>query len=318
MQYYCAPLEGITGHMFRTVHHRYFPGVDKYFTPFLTPTQEHVFPKKILQEIAPENNRSFRVVPQILTRRSEDFIWMARELADRGYREINLNLGCPSGTVTAKGKGSGFLAHPDELDRFLDDIYSALDMDLSIKTRLGSLSSDEFPDLLEIFSRYPVSELIIHPRVRTDFYRNQVQTDVFAWALDHWDGPICYNGDLTTVSGCAALSRRFPTVERVMLGRGLIADPALCTKLTGGPAADKTTLRAFHDELFESYSAAFGSRRNAMMRMKELWFYLIHLFSGGGDCLKALRKAKDPLDYTHQVEVLFRTLDLLPDAQVDW
>lgn len=318
MGIYFAPMEGITGHLFRKLHHRYFPGVDRYFLPFFSPSQEHSFTRKAFQDLLPEHNEGIDAVPQLLTRRAEDFIWAAGELQKLGYQEINLNLGCPSGTVTAKGKGAGFLAHPGELECFFDKVFAACPLPISVKTRLGVYRPDEFEDLLEIYNRYPIKELTIHPRVRTDFYKGHARMEEFETALPRSKNPVCYNGDLKTAADCAALTARFPTVENLMLGRGLVGNPALARQIKGGAAADKAELRAFHDELFDAYSAAFGSRRNASLRMKELWFYLIHLFADHDRHLKRLRKAADPLEFESAVDAVFRELALLDNLAADW
>ena len=184
MQYYFAPLEGVTGSEFRRAHHRWFPGVDAYYMPFLSPTQDHVFTQRELRNVLPEHNQGFRAVPQLLTKNADDFLWCAGELAAMGYDEVNLNLGCPSGTVVAKGKGAGLLGAPEALDRMLDRIFSGSPVAVSLKTRLGLEEPEEFARLLEIFGRYPVSLLIIHPRVRKDFYRHPVLMECFEQAVD--------------------------------------------------------------------------------------------------------------------------------------
>lgn len=291
MQYYCAPMEGLTGAVFRRVHHQYFPGIDRYVTPFVAPTQNHCFTPRELRELLPEDHRDIPVVPQLLTKSATDFLWAAGELAQMGYQEVNLNLGCPSGTVVAKGKGAGLLAHPEELNRMLEEIFSVAPLRISLKTRLGLRTAAEFPTLLEIYNRYPISELILHPRVREDFYRGEVHMSSVKYACQMGKAPLCYNGDLTTPGQCTALARDFPGVGAIMLGRGLLADPALCTKLQGGEEADRETLRAFHNALYEGYCAAFGSRHSAMQRMKEFWSYLIVRFEGGEKAMKRLRKA---------------------------
>lgn len=314
MQYYCAPLEGVTGYVYRRAHCRYFSGVDRYFMPFFSPAQEHVFPRRERQEFLSELGEGLRAVPQLLTRRAEDFVWAAGELSAMGYDEVNLNLGCPSGTVCAKGKGSGFLAFPDELDRFLDDIFSKVRVPVSVKTRLGIRDAEEFAPLLEIYARYPIAELTIHPRVQKDFYKNRVRLDVFASAVESLACPVCYNGDLVTPGDCAEAARRFPQVGALMLGRGLVADPALIRKAKGGKCAGREELRAFHDELYESYAASFGSRRNATLRMKEMWSYLIRLFDGGERHAKALKKSRDTAEYEAAAAAIFRDLPLLDSA----
>lgn len=314
MRVYCAPMEGMTGYLYRQVHHRWYHGVDRYYTPFLSPGQDHIFTKRELREIDPAHNEWIDVVPQLLTKRAEDFLWAAGELAAMGYREVNLNLGCPSGTVTAKGKGAGFLAKPEELERFLDQIFAAAPLRISIKTRLGMTQEEEFERLLEIYNRYPICELTIHARVRNDFYKEPARMEYFAAHWRNSKNPVCYNGDLFTAADCRTFQARFPEVEAVMLGRGLAADPALGQKAAGGPGTDKKTLKAFHDELYEGYCALFQSRNPAMMRMKELWSYLLRLFENSDRFGKELRKATDPARFSSVTGRLFRELELREDA----
>ena len=311
---YFAPLEGVTDSLYRQVHHRFFPGVDKYFTPFLSPTQHHVFTPRELREILPEQNKGIPVVPQLLTRNADDFLWCARELKAMGYDEVNLNLGCPSGTVTAKRKGSGLLQDLGELEGFLDQIFSDADLSISVKTRLGYAGPEEFPALLDLFNRYPIRELTVHPRIRTDFYRHPVRMEGFTLAAERAKAPLCYNGDLVSRADLADVSRRFPNVDRVMIGRGLVANPAL---LSPAPA-DKDTLRAFHDALYEGYTQRFGSRRNAMLRLKEIWFYLSCLFEDSERTLRKLRKTTDTGNYETIVDGLFRDHPLHREAEPRW
>jgi len=313
MQFECAPMEGITGRHFRLAHNRRFGGVDRYYAPFLSPTQTHHFGKKELSDVLPENNEGLCLVPQLLTRNAEDFLWAAGELAAMGHREVNLNLGCPSGTVVAKGKGSGFLGRFEELEIFLEQVFEHCPIEVSIKTRLGLSDPNEFWPLLELFNRFPIKALILHPRVQKDMYKHPARREVFAAALPRCAMPVCYNGDLNTTAQCAAFAQEFPSVNSIMLGRGLIGDPALARKAKGGPSADIETLRAFHDELYEAYCTAFQSRRNAMMRMKELWFYLIGLFEDDGKQGKALRKAADALAFETQAHAIFDHLPLRQD-----
>ena len=306
----CAPLEGVTGRFFRQAHNRWFGGIDRYYAPFLSPTQTHCFGKKELDQVLPEHNEGIHLVPQLLTRNAEDFLWAAGVLAAMGYKEVNLNLGCPSGTVVAKGKGSGFLARYEELTVFLEEIFARCPIDISIKTRLGLTDPEEFWPLLELFNRFPVRELTVHPRVQKDMYRLPVRRETFAAAALRCTLPLSYNGDLNTVTDCRSVRQEFPALESIMLGRGLIGDPALARKVKGGAPADLDSLHAFHDELYESYCDSFQSRRNAMMRMKELWFYLIGLFEDDGKHGKALRKASDDKEFESRAAAIFRDLPL--------
>lgn len=306
-------MEGVTGAVFRTVHSRCFPGVDRYYMPFISPTRDRVFTPKDLRNVLPEHNRGFRAVPQLMTKDPDDFLWAAEELFRMGYDEVNLNLGCPSGTVTAKGKGAGMLADPEGLDRFLSAVFASVSGPVSIKTRLGMSSPEEFPRLLEIFSRYPVSLLIIHPRVREDFYREPVRRDAFARALELYPGEVCYNGGLVTAAGIRELEQEFPGVRKVMIGQGLLANPALVSQAKGGPGADRYTLRTYHDMLYHTYLETFRNDRGTVFHMKELWSYLGRLFEGAEKPLKQIRKASARGPYEAAVDSIFR-LPLREDA----
>ena len=318
MRFYSAPMEGVTGWLYRGVHHRCFPGADKYFMPFLSVSQDHVFPRRELQDILPAHNEGVPAVPQLLTRRAEDFLWAAGELAAMGYREVNLNLGCPSGTVVAKGKGSGFLRDLEGLERFLDQVYAGAEGPVSVKTRLGVEDPEEFWPLLELYNRYPICELTVHLRVRSDYYRRPARREGLGRILRESRNIVCCNGDVNGPADLAALKGEHPAVERVMLGRGLIADPGLAARLKGGPATERGVLKDFHDALYRGYAQDFGSDRNAMLRMKEVWCYLEGLFDGGERIWKKLRRTGDPREYEDLVERVFGELALRSQAVPCW
>ena len=200
MQYYFAPLEGLTDRIYRQLHHAFFPGVDRYYMPFLSPTVHRALTPREAKELPPADSLGYCAIPQLLTKNADDFTWMAQQCADLGYREVNLNLGCPSGTVTAKGKGSGMLRDLDSLDSFLYDIYRQAPLPISVKTRIGFSDPEEFPALLEIFNRYPICQLTIHPRTRTAFYKGPVSMESFAYAVKHSKAPLCFNGDLNSIA----------------------------------------------------------------------------------------------------------------------
>ena len=317
MRYYFAPLEGVTGAAFRQVHRRLFPGADRYYMPFVSPTRDHCFTPRQLREVAPEVNKGVPCVPQLMTRDAEDFLWAAGELKAMGYDEVDLNLGCPSGTVTAKKKGAGFLSVPEELDAFLDTVFSRSPLPVSLKTRLGVHDPEEFPRLLDIFAKYPVAELIVHPRVRDDFYRHPVRLEDFAAAAARWKGKLCYNGGIVTPGDAAGVEARFPGLSAVMLGQGLLADPALLRKARGGPPASLEELRAYHDALYESYCRRFQSPDHAAFHLKGLWHYLLGLFDGREGAARRLRKARGAAEYRGAVEEIFR-LPLRRDAEKIW
>lgn len=321
MRYDFAPMEGITDDLFRRLHHKYFPGVDRYYTPFLSPgLSGHILSKKEISQVLPENNQGLTLIPQLLTRQSEAFLGAAQILADLGYREVNLNLGCPSGTVAAKGKGSGFLspALRPELERFLEEVFSRCPLGISIKTRLGKEDPEDFMALLELYDRFPLTELIVHPRVQRDFYRAPARMEWFRYAQEHSRAPVVLSGGVATKADLKQLCVQEPAPEAVMLGRGLVADPALVQKCRGQSAPDKATYQAFCEELFDETAARLGNPRGTMFRMKELWSYFILLFDGRDKYQKALRKTTSLTEYQAVVARIFRELPLRDAAEVNW
>ena len=305
MRFYAAPMEGLTGYVFRNAHRACFPGVDAYFTPFVSPNQNHEFSSRELNDLLPGHNAGTPVIPQILTSNADDFLWAARAIADMGYTEVNLNLGCPSPTVVTKGKGSGMLDDPEKLDAFLEGIYSRAPLKISIKTRVGLNDAGDLPALLEIFSRYPVSELIVHPRIQTDMYKKPVRPETFAEVMQKISHPVVYNGDLFSPAGISALIQAHSGLSGVMCGRGLIANPHLGGAFRGLPAPGSDVLRTFHDRLLEGYRGIMPGDRALLFRMKELWLYMGALFPCRGSFDKKLRKAGKLSEYTDLVNSLF-------------
>lgn len=306
MKFYLAPMEGITTYIYRTAYNRYLGGIDKYFTPFIASQKMN---RRELNEILPEHNQGLCVVPQILTNRVEGFLHIARKIAEYGYDTVNLNLGCPSGTVTARKRGAGFLSVPDELDRFLYEIYAQSPLHISIKTRIGIASVDEWEAILAIYQKYPLAELIIHPRLQKEFYKLTPHKEAFASAIAALpDIPLCYNGDITSLESLSALLDAIPQTDCVMIGRGILRNPALIPQLKEHRkdiSCSKDTLRAFHDEIFEGYAAGMSGETPTLFKMKDLWTYFIECFEGAENHLKRIRKASTYSEYKIAVNTLF-------------
>ena len=248
----------------------------------------------------------FTAIPQVLTKVADDFVWAAGQCADRGYTEVNLNLGCPSGTVVSKGKGSGMLSDPDNLDRFLDAVFSASPIPVSVKSRLGLTDPQEFPRLLEIYNRYPILELTLHPRVRKAFYSGSVDMEMFAYCAENSKNPVCYNGDICNLEDINRIEAQFPQVRSVMIGRGLIGDPGMLTP--GGTTVE--ALEEMFNALLDEYIVLFGGSRNAMFRLKEHWGMLLHRFEDSEKLGKRLRKTTDLDEYKTITQEIFHTLKL--------
>ena len=308
VKYYMAPLESVTTWIYRQAHAKIYGRLDKYFIPFLEPHEKRDFKTRELQEILPEHNENIYAVPQILTNRSEGFIKLAKALKDWGYEEINLNLGCPSKTVVTKGKGSGFLAKPEELERFLTEIFDALsgEVKISVKTRIGKEDPEEFPALLELFNKYPMEELIIHPRVQKDGYGNVPRLELYELAEKQSVNPLCYNGDLYTREQIRNFAERFPGTERLMFGRGFLRDPGLLYNEGKDSKDIFEKFWAFHDLVYEGYQERNMGDRNVLFKMKELWSYQVYQFSEPERLFKTFKKMQDCNEYEQMIRNLRR------------
>jgi tRNA-dihydrouridine synthase len=313
MKFYFAPMEGLSRHIYRCAHHTYFNNIDKYFAPFILANESGSFKKRDLDDIVPENNQGVVLIPQILTNNAKDFILLANKIKLMGYEEINLNLGCPSGTVVAKNKGSGFLAKTAELDAFLHQIFSWGGTKISVKTRIGKEHPDEFYELIEIFNKYPIEELTIHPRVQKDFYKNKPNKEMLKYALSCSKNPICYNGNIFTAKQYQEFSAEFPGVNSIMLGRGLLINPGLTKEVKNNIKVDKSLLKEFHDEVYSGYKKIAPGDVNVLYKMKEIWFYMISLFSENEKYAKKIKKSVRLHDYEDAVSSLFREQELLED-----
>ena len=306
MQIYLAPLEGITTYIYRRAYNRNFGGVDRYFTPFIVNKK---LAKKEIEGLLPENNPDMVLIPQIMSNRAEDFIEVAKEIAIYGYDTVNLNLGCPSGTVVSKKRGAGFLACPDELDTFLSEVYEKCPMKISIKTRIGLEDEKEWEKILSIYEKYPMEELIIHPRLRSDFYKGPIRMEAFREAVERIKVPICYNGELNSVADVEKIKEAFPQIDRIMLGRGVLRKPDLILQIRGEKVSEedmKKRLRSFHDEVFDGYRCIMSGDKNTLFKMKELWSYMGESFEGADKYLKQIKKASRLNEYENAVNEIFR------------
>ena len=300
-----APMEGVTGYVFRAVYADCFDGIDRFYTPFVAPPRVGSgFGTKPMKELDPERNRELDVVPQLLTKDADEFVWAARLLAQMGYREVNLNLGCPSGTVVNKGKGAGFLRSPEALDAFLDEVCERSPLPVSVKTRLGIADDAEYGRVLDVYCAHPLAELIVHPRVREDHYRGAPRWKPWGETLARAPFPVAYNGDIFAPRDFEALLATYPATRHVMLGRGVVANPALPRMLRGGAPLALDELRRFHDKLFEAYEAEIGG--NAVFRMKEWWSYAEQALADPLSLRRAIRRVRRAGDYREAVAKVFR------------
>lgn len=307
---YLAPMEEVTGYVFRNVFARHYKGVDKFFTPFITPDQNNLLKTREGRELHPSHNNGLYVVPQILTNNYEHFNNIIPLIKDLGYEEINLNFGCPSNTVAKKFKGSGILRDLDLLDRFLDGVFRVnTDIKISVKTRLGYDTAEYFDEVVNIYNKYPLYELIIHPRIQKDFYKGEPRMECFEMAARKSCASLCYNGNIFTKEDAFNIENKYPNIDSIMIGRGAIMNLTLFEEISNlNSGIGETTnlrLKKFLDDLYETYCAEY-SVQDALFKMKEIWSYLINSFPDKDKDIKTIRKTREPAEYKAAVRSILK------------
>lgn len=305
-----APLEGVTTAQYRRVQSRHFAPPSRSFTPFISPTQNHRFTNRELGEILPEVNEGLNVIPQLIGHNAEDFLWAAGELKAMGYDTVNLNLGCPSPTVTKKKKGAGLLGDIPLLTDFLDRIFDASPLKISAKTRIGRESLSEAEELAKLFARYPFSEVIVHPRLEKDFYKGAVSFEAFELFLRALPGKVSFNGDLFDREEVLAFAGKYGESVGIMCGRGFIANPKLAGEVNGETPLTKEEFRDFYDDLFSVTAARLHSEVQILLHIKEYWAFWSRIFEQPEAPLKRVLKAKSVVEYSAAVSVLFSSCSL--------
>ncbi len=303
-----APLRGYTDAVFRNAFCRHFSGFDRAVAPFIPTVSGPRVRQALLSDLLPEKNRLLSVVPQIIGKSADDFIRVARALADLGYEEVNWNLGCPFPMVMKKGRGCGLLPHPDKIDAFLDRIHSALSMRFSVKLRLGRIDPDEIFDVLPVLNGYPLAEIVLHPRTARQMYGGRPDLGRFAAAAAESAHPVVYNGDINTAKDFVRLSRRLSGIGRWMIGRGVLVDPLLPAAVAGRiePDDDRARrLRDFHDTLVDGYRRRLSGPGHLLDRMKGFWKYFGIGFAGGRRAAKTIHRCRKMARYTELVEEFF-------------
>lgn len=309
MKFYLAPLEGVTGYIYRNAYYDIFGGFDKYFAPFISPSQNRKLAGKEIRDILPENNENVKLIPQVLASNPKYFIRGVKQIEEMGYDEINFNAGCPSGTVVTKGKGAGFLKDTEQMDRFFEEVFDNVDVKLSVKTRIGMETSDNFEKIMEVYNRYPFHEVIIHPRTREQMYKGCADIEAFRKAEEISKNRLCYNGDIFTTEDyhriiCKELGEK--NITAVMLGRGIIGNPNLLNEIKNDCGRDYERIKKFHDRLYHDYKEIIHGDIHIIYKMREIWNYLSESFPDSHKCLKMIRKASNLYKYDMAVEEIFQ------------
>lgn len=308
-----GPFQGITDAPFRNVFKKHFGGIDKFYTPFFTGIQKDHAKNMQVEEIDPRFNDIETLTPQILSTDAEEILRFAAQCKELGYKEINLNMGCPFPRVANKKRGSGLLPYPEKVDAMLGRVFEQIEVGFSVKCRLGYVNPDEIYPVIEIFNRYPLSELIIHPRIGKQLYKGEADVKRFAELIPLIKAPLVYNGDIVSVESFEKIREEVKPVNEFMLGRGLLANPFLAEEINS-MQSNLTRTERLHDyvvDLYEDRLRHAGGSPKVLGRMKELWSYLMYSFDEPQDIWRKIKKINALKEYEEAVETVFRNHSII-------
>jgi tRNA-dihydrouridine synthase len=307
---YLAPFQGVTTYTYREIYTRYFKGVDKLFTPFFTGIHKVKSLDKRAVELNFTHQNTIEVVPQVLSKDADEMMMFAELCQIKGYKEINWNLGCPYPRVANKKRGSGMLPYPEMLNEILEKLMPQLDIDFSIKCRLGYFSEDEIMELMDVYNSYSISEITIHARIGKQLYSGDVRLEAFKKALAKSKNEVVYNGDIFSVNDFNKFNAEFAEINNWMIGRGLLNDPYLPAIIKGLEVPEleeqKRIIEKFVTDLYLAYRKKMNDRLQAINVMKEYWGFLSHSFDETQKVFNTIKKTKSFDDYEEAVAAAFR------------
>ncbi|WP_396139039.1 tRNA dihydrouridine synthase [Flavobacterium sp.] len=305
-----SPLQGFTDFRFRNAFHRYFGGIDTFYSPYIKLNGKLVIKGSYERDILPENNTTLEVIPQIITNDAEEFLFVAKYVQQLGYKELNWNLGCPYPMVAKCGMGSGLISNTSQIEHILKRVHTETDIIVSMKMRMGYENSTEILDVFPILEQYPIKNIAIHARIGKQLYKGGVDLDSFQKCLDTSKQKIYYNGDITSVEKFRMMQERFPSIDHWMIGRGLIADPFLPSMIknntTEYPKNKLEIFEAFHDTIYQEYDAYLSGPTPIRMKMLGFWEYFSESFSNPQKTFKKIKKAGNSKNYEIAVKEIFK------------
>ena len=272
-----APLQGYTDDVYRRIHHELFGGITTYYTPFVRMEGGGVRSKD-MRDIRPEFNEGVPVVPQIIVKSMKEFEYLVSIIEEKGYQEIDINMGCPFPMQAKHGRGSGLLAHTDIIQEISQAIQEKKHLHFSVKMRLGWESQEEWKPVLDILNDTPLRQITLHPRIGTQQYKGKTDMEAFAEFYARCKHPLIYNGDITTLVDIQNIETSYPNLAGIMIGRGLLARPSLATEYVSGKESPWETrrnqLHEFHNRLMAHYETTANSEAQVHNRMRLFWEYM--------------------------------------------
>ena len=310
---YLAPLQGLTDRTFRKTFKQYFSGIDLFFTPFFSFNRDNpVKPAKLKKQLH-DGYPPAKIVPQVLSNSPEAIIRFQKSLSNLGYQRFNLNLGCPYPVVIKKNKGVALMSQPQRLEELISHIANYSTLSFSVKLRLGLENPDEIFTVIEILNRYPVAEVIIHPRLGGQYYSGDPDHARFGECLARSKHPVVYNGDIFSVAGFQKFSLMHSDVNTFMLGRGILRNPFLAMQIKGEalPPEPEKVLYDFQKDLFSQLLQDRGKGKYFPQGIKEFWSYLALSFDDPEKVFDQIKRVNTTAEYLSVADNLFTNQQIL-------
>jgi len=300
-----SPLQGFTDFRFRNAFHKYFGGIDTFYSPYIRLNGKFEIKASYDRDLLPKNNSTLEVIPQIMTNDADEFLFVSKYVKSLGYKELNWNLGCPYPMVVNRCMGSGLISDAKRIDAVLKKVHQESDIIVSMKMRMGYNEPTEILDVFPILNDYPIKNIAIHARIGKQLYEGGVDLDSFEKCLAATKHKIYYNGDITSVESFRALKQRFPSIDHWMIGRGIISDPFLASMIkldtTAYPENRMELFGKFHDTLYNEFEQSLSGFNHLMLKMYSFWEYFSQSFPDSKRVLKQVKKIKTPDKYEDAV-----------------
>lgn len=306
---YLAPIQGFTDFVYRKAFNAVFQSVDACFIPYISIKNDEIL-KKYEKEILLQNNPQQHVIPQVLPKNEDEILFLAKVLEDKGYKEINLNLGCPYPMVTNREKGAGLLQFPEKIEKILTGFFEKSMLRLSVKMRAGLVSEKEIEKVIPVLNRFPLTEITLHPRIAKQLYSGEIVESAFQFASQSLKHKLVYNGDIFSKEDFEIKSQKFPEINTWMLGRGVLMNPFLPSAIKGvnfSEAEKAEKLKEFHRQILENYLETMDNEGNVLNKMKQFWSYFSNNFRESEKGFRNIKKANSLLKYNTEVLQIFRT-----------
>ena len=303
-------MQGFTDFVYRKAYSEIFQGIDAFFIPYISVKNNQIL-KKYEKEIHPENNPQIRVIPQVLAGSADEMLFLSKILEDKGYKEINLNLGCPYPMVTNREKGAGLLPHPDKVQKLLSSFFEKSNLRLSVKLRAGLQSANEIEQIIPVLNQFPLTEVILHPRIAKQLYDGEILNSAFQFAQQNLKHKLVYNGSIVLVDDFTACRQKFPEIDNFMLGRGILMNPFLPAEIKNMDISSKEKpekLKEFHQLVFKYYSESMDNEGNVLNKMKQFWIYFSYNFNNQRKTFKAIKKASTMNRFKHEIHQIFANI----------